>query len=91
MSGDHNQYQKLESLYKQYLVEKELEINLYLSYEDPRYPTLVIKGVGSVGVVGYSLNIDTGDLQRVCLCDARCPSECACGYLDLEDENDYDN
>lgn len=56
----------------------------YITYEDPRYQTLILTGV--FGTVGYSIDINSGDLQRVCVCAARYSSECCCGY-DVQDNN----
>ena len=63
---------------------KDYGITYYLSAEDERYPTLVLQG--EFGSVGYSLDKDTGELERVCLCHARSSFECSCGAWDLEDQ-----
>lgn len=60
------------------------EVSVYVTYEDPRYQTLILKGV--FGIVGYSIDINSGGLQRVCVCHARYSSECCCGY-DVQDNN----
>lgn len=45
--------------------------------EDARYPTLLVSG--DFGNVGYALDLNTGELRRVCICAAHCSSECCCG------------
>ena len=50
---------------------------LSLMYEDERYPMLVID-TGD-GVLGYTLNLSTGELNRVCICNAHSDNECICG------------
>lgn len=60
---------------------QDLGIEVYLSYEDPRYPVLVIRGQNG-GSVGYNLRPESGELERVCICHARSWSECACGAWD---------
>jgi hypothetical protein len=57
-------------------------IEYRLTSGDPRYPILVLNG--EFGVVGYSLNRDTGDLERVCVCAAWSKNECICGAWDEE-------
>ena len=52
-------------------------ITYYLTAGDQHYPTLVLQG--DFGSVGYSLNKETGELRRVCICAAYGPSECCCG------------
>ena len=58
--------------------------------EDARYPLLVIQG--DFGSRGYSVNTDTGELSRVCICHAWNADECCCGAWDeettYEDEDD---
>lgn len=56
----------------------DLGVEIYLSYEDPRYPTLVIHS-DEIGTVGYSLNLSNGELNRVCICHAHSSNECICG------------
>ena len=58
-------------------------VTYYLSAGDPRYPTLVIQGDDYS--VGYSLNKDTGELRRICLCAAHSANECCCGAWDVDD------
>ncbi len=57
---------------------EELGVSVYLSYEDERYPTLVLRS-DKFGTVGYNLNLNTGELNRVCICAARSETECVCG------------
>lgn len=57
----------------------DIGLRIYLSYEDERYPTLVIFG-NEFGMSGYSLNKKTGDLRRVCICRAEEEESCVCGY-----------
>ena len=40
---------------------EELGVKIYLSYEDERYPTLVLQS-DVFGSVGYDLNLATGEL-----------------------------
>ena len=56
------------------------EMNVYLTGEDERYQTLVLQG--SFGSRGWSVNRDTGELSRVCICSAWEASECCCGAWD---------
>lgn len=67
----------------------ELGVEIYLSYEDPRYPTLVLQS-DEFGSVGYSLNLNTGELERVCICHAHSNNECICGAWNIV-EDDYDD
>lgn len=55
-------------------------VSCRLQAEDPRYPLLVLEG--AFGIRGYSLNIHTGDLHRVCVCAAHSAGECVCGAWD---------
>ena len=57
---------------------EELGVRVYLSYEDERYPTLVLQS-DTFGSIGYSLDLSTGELSRVCVCAARSSNECICG------------
>jgi hypothetical protein len=59
----------------------ELGVDVYLSYEDKRYPTLVLQS-DEFGSVGYSLDLKTGNLRRICICAAYCSYECVCGAWD---------
>jgi hypothetical protein len=61
--------------------DKELGVSTSLHYEDPRYPTLILESA-EFGVVGYNLNLQTGELHRICICSARCSGECVCGAWD---------
>jgi hypothetical protein len=58
-------------------------ITYYLTAEDERYPTLVLQG--DFGSTGYALDLDTGELRRICLCAAHGPSECCCGAWHTDD------
>lgn len=53
-------------------------LEAYIHAEDPRYPTLIIRGQGFI----YGLDIDpqTGDIdpQRRCICSARSDRDCIC-------------
>jgi hypothetical protein len=60
---------------------QDLGVTMNLVYEDPRYPTLVIEG-DNFAPLGYSLDLDTGKLTRVCICHAREATECCCGAWD---------
>jgi hypothetical protein len=61
----------------------KLGISINLIADDERCPTLVLSS-DNFDTVGYSLNVNTGTLSRICLCDAREASECVCGYWDDE-------
>ena len=64
------------------------EFKMVLMGEDVRYPTLVIDTGSDTGAstVGYSLDLHTGLLSRVCICAAHEPSECICGAWDNYEE-----
>ena len=64
----------------------EFDVNVYLTGEDARYPTLVIQG--EFGSRGYSVNNTTGELSRVCICHAYNANECCCGAWDIEVYNE---
>jgi hypothetical protein len=64
---------------------QELGVTMNLVYEDPRYPTLVIEG-NNFAPLGYSLDLDTGKLARVCICHAHSENECICGAWNDIDE-----
>ena len=72
---------------KEKLCDK-LGISIELVAEDERYPTLVISSE-DFKTIGYSMNISTGELTRVCICHAYEPSECVCGAIE-PDEFEYD-
>lgn len=57
---------------------QDIGISVYLSYEDARYPTLILQGTG-FDTLGYDLDTSSGELKRVCICAARSESECVCG------------
>lgn len=59
----------------------ELGVNINLVYEDPRYPLLVLEG-DNFNTVGYSLDLSSGKLERVCICHAHGSHECICGAWD---------
>ena len=65
--------------------DKATGVRGYLSYEDARYPDLILQS-DKFGSVGYSLNLDSGDLTRVCICAAHHSIECCCGAWDKESE-----
>jgi len=71
---------------------EELGVKVYLSYEDERYPNLVLQS-DTFGCVGYSLNLSSGELSRICVCSARSSNECVCGtwdhYSDLPNPSAY--
>ncbi len=60
---------------------EELGVKIYLSYEDERYPHLVLQS-DVFGSVGYNLDLSTGELRRVCICAAHSENECVCGAWD---------
>lgn len=55
-------------------------IGIDLCADDERYPTLVLEG--PFGKIGYSLNKESGELDRICICFAHSSSECMCGGFD---------
>ena len=46
--------------------------------EDPRYPTLVLES-DNFNPLGYSLDLLSGKLERVCICHAHSENQCICG------------
>ena len=58
-----------------------LGVESWISYEDPRYPILVLRSA-NFGTIGYILNLNNGELSRVCICHAYSTSECNCGAWD---------
>ena len=56
----------------------ELGVTINLVYEDPRYPTLVLES-DNFNPLGYSLDLLSGKLERVCICHAHSDNECICG------------
>lgn len=60
--------------------DEKTGISYFLTYEDVRYPLLIVQG--KFGNVGYSLDLETGELRRVCICAARSNNECVCGAWD---------
>jgi hypothetical protein len=58
------------------------EVYAYIHYGEydfsKDYPTLVIQAV--LQSAGYSVDPDTGELSRCCICHARSERECTCGY-----------
>lgn len=52
-----------------------------ITYEDPRYPMLILRN--DYKTLGYSLNLDTLELSRVCICCAYSAEECVCGAWDV--------
>jgi hypothetical protein len=65
---------------------KAYGVTYYLTADDERYPTLVLKG--DFGIVGYDLNKETGEIKRICVCAAYSSNECCCGAFDMEGESD---
>jgi len=63
------------------IADKLLGIESWLSYEDPRYPILVLRS-DEFGTIGYNLDIHSGGLTRVCICAAHSINECVCGAWD---------
>ncbi len=64
-------------------MEEEFGVNAYITGEDPRYPILVIQG--DFGSRGWFVDKDTGELSRICICDAHNVNECVCGAWDEEE------
>jgi hypothetical protein len=52
-------------------------VNAHIVEEDLRYPQLILEG--SWGTHGYWVDMDTGELQRFCVCAAHNEFECMCG------------
>lgn len=63
------------------MITSQLGLEITLSYEDPRYPTLIINSE-EFGTVGYNLNLNNGELTRVCICHAHSDNECICGIIE---------
>ena len=63
------------------MITSQLGVEITLSYEDPRYPTLIINSE-EFGTVGYNLNLSNGELTRVCICNAHSDNECICGIIE---------
>ena len=66
------------------------KINCYIHYSEYDFgmnrPTLVIQGV--FGSIGYDVDPDTGELERVCICAAWNVNECTCGAWDEREDED---
>lgn len=58
--------------------DEDSGVRLYLSYEDSRYPVLVLQYNGQSA--GYSINKNTLEIERICICNAREDFECCCGF-----------
>ena len=65
-------------------MDEELGVESYFSYEDPRYPILVLRSE-QFGTVGYNLDLSNGELSRVCICHAHSVNECLCGAWEQDD------
>jgi len=55
-------------------------IQVTISAEDERYPILTVEGTSRMA--GYSIDKETGELRRICLCSAYSSRECMCGAWD---------
>lgn len=53
---------------------------IYVSWEDHRYPIIVIQPTSSNPSVGYSVNLKDGSLTQICICAAHSDNECCCAY-----------
>jgi len=55
--------------------------NCYLHYNeydfDKQFPTLIIQTERDS--IGYDVNLETGEVTRTCICEARSSNECCCG------------
>lgn len=60
--------------------DDKIGVRVYLTYEDPRYPLLCVNVDSNTAT--YAINLDDGDLRRVCGCAAHSSSECLCGVWD---------
>jgi hypothetical protein len=67
------------------IIDEHLGVEAWLSYEDPRYPTLVLRS-DEFGSIGYDLNLSTGELKRVCICAAHSYNECVCGAWSIDED-----
>ena len=51
--------------------------------EDKRYPLLILRN--ETDTIGFSVDVDTLALSRVCICHARSVGECVCGAWDFSE------
>lgn len=60
---------------------EDKEVDSYIHYHEYDFtkdrPTLIVRGL--FGCHGYDVDIETGELTRVCICASRHDSECVCG------------
>ena len=63
------------------ILDETLGIEAWISYEDLRYPILVLRS-DNFGSIGYNLDVSSGNLERVCICCAHSKTECVCGAWD---------
>lgn len=71
------------------MMSKQTKVEAEIIAEDIRYPTLVLRN--ETDTVGYSVDVDTLTLERVCLCDAWNEDECVCGawaIAEIEESED---
>ena len=66
-----------QAAYDERPLHPDVNVEVKILAEDARYPTLLLSG--DFGNVGYALNMNTGELRRICICAARSSSECCCG------------
>lgn len=59
----------------------EIGYTVTVSWEDPRYPTMVVTAPDG-SITGWSMT----DMSRVCVCVAWEDSECCCGVWDEEQD-----
>lgn len=54
--------------------------NCYITYEDPRYPTLIVEDEDGT-THGYCVSLRDGSVRSICICGASYEDEtCICGY-----------
>ena len=64
-------------------MQTSIGVEVYIVYDDPRYPTLCLRDKNG-NIVGYTLNLSTLELERCCICAAHSDDECICGYKDKD-------
>lgn len=57
-----------------------MDLKCYFTWEDERYPTLVVIEDGET--FGFSYNSQTKEFERVCICAAHISNECICGAIE---------
>lgn len=83
-TSEHTFLSRTAAEFKEPTSMKFGETDIYLSYEDSRYPTLVVAGIPYI--TGFALDPTTGSLRQVCVCAASGDSECICTYTAVRGE-----